>query len=211
MSTEYFDIHAAAWDTPFRVERAKVWADALLREVAPAVDAVVADFGAGTGLLSFLLAPHVAEVIALDNSAGMLAVLQEKCQASAISNIHGRRFDIENEEIGTDICDVFVACMTLHHLREPQRFAHAAWRALRPGGHVVVIDLDSEGGEFHADHAGVHHHGFDRDALAQVFSAAGFEMARFSTVYQIRKASRSGPERDFPLFMLVAAKPAREK
>lgn len=204
-------MNAAGWDTPYRIERSKVWADALLREVAANADTVVADYGAGTGLLSFLLAPHVAEVIALDNSPGMLSVLQEKCRVSGLDNIRGQHFDIENEAIAPEICDVFVSCMVLHHLREPQQFAQAAWRALRPGGQVVVIDLDSEGGEFHEDHTGVYHHGFEREALAGVFAGAGFSAVRFSTVYSIRKTSRSGSERDFPLFMLVANKPYTEK
>lgn len=211
MKPSLFDAKAANWDTPDRVARSQAWADALLREVAPAPDTVVADFGAGTGLLSFALAPYVAKIIALDNSDGMLARLQEKCQASGVANIHGHRFDIENEAIDAGICDIFVACLTLHHLRDTRRFIDAAWRALRPGGQVVVIDLDSEGGEFHEDHTGVYHHGFEREALADVFAGAGFSAARFSTVYSIRKTSRSGSERDFPLFMLVANKPYTEK
>jgi tRNA (cmo5U34)-methyltransferase len=207
MSTHFFDANAANWDIPMRVERAQAIATALLREAAPAHNARVADYGTGTGLLAVALAPHVGEVIALDNSARMLAVLEEKCQASAIPNIHGRRFDIEQDEIDPALCDIFVSSMVLHHLRSPAQYARAAWRALCPGGLSVVIDLDSEAGEFHQDHADVHHHGFERAALDQVFIASGFEPARFSTVFTLRKPGRSGPEREFSLFMMIARKP----
>lgn len=210
MSANSFDAKAAAWDTQDRIERARVWAEAFLREVAPGPDAVVADFGAGTGLLSQVVAPHVGEVIALDSSAGMLAVLQQKCQAGGLENVRCQRFDIETDTLPADLCDVFISCLTLHHLRSPAHYAATACAALKPGGCAVVIDLEEEGGEFHEDHAGVHHHGFSRAVLAQIFANAGFCDIGFQTVYHIRKKSRSGTERDFPLFMMLAYKPAAE-
>ncbi len=210
MSANAFDAKAAAWDTQDRIHRAQVWAETFLREVAPGPDAVVADFGAGTGLLSQAIAPHVGEVIALDSSEGMLAVLQQKCQAGGLENVRYQRFDIETDTLPPGLCDVFISCLTLHHLRSPAHYAATAQAALKPGGCAVVIDLEEEGGEFHEDHAGVHHHGFSRDALAQIFADAGFGDIHFQTVYHIRKKSRSGPERDFPLFMMVACKPAAE-
>ncbi|MBS1155519.1 MAG: Methyltransferase type 11 [Proteobacteria bacterium] len=210
MSTNSFDTKAAAWDTQDRIERARVWAQAFLREVAPGPDAVVADFGTGTGLLSQAVAPHVGEVIALDSSAGMLAVLQQKCQAGGLENVRYQHFDIETDTLQPAMCDVFISCLTLHHLRSIDHYASTALGALKSGGCALVIDLEEEGGEFHEDHAGVHHHGFSRVALEQVFADAGFCAIRFQTVYHIRKKSRSGTERDFPLFMMLAYKPAAE-
>lgn len=208
MKPNYFDMNAAGWDTPFRIERAKKWANALRREVVLKPDAVVADFGAGTGLMSFLLAPHVGRVLALDNSTGMLATLQEKCRQSGMENVFPQHFDIESDVLLPGSCDAFVSCMVLHHLREPAQFAAAAWHALRPGGKVAVIDLDSEGGEFHEDHTGVYHHGFNRADLSQLFIDVGFTAVRLVDVFTIRKKGRSGTERDFPMFMLVAEKNA---
>lgn len=204
MSLSYFDQHAANWDIPRRIERAETIAAAILRTVAPAADAVVADYGTGTGLLAVALAPHVGQVLALDNSAPMLGVLQDKCQRSGIRNIQPTRCDIERDEIAPALCDLFVSNMVLHHLRSPAQYARAAWRALRPGGTAVVVDLDVDDGEFHAADEEVCHPGFDRAALDAIFQAAGFGPARFETVYTMRKAGRSGAERDFSLFMLVA-------
>lgn len=205
-----FDAKAMSWDTTDRVERARIWAKAFLQAVIPDPDAVVVDLGAGTGLLSLEIAPHVREVIALDRSEGMLTVLQQKAQASHLSNVRCQHFDIETDSLPAALCDAFVSCLTLHHLVSPDHYARTVQVALKPGGCAVVIDLDEEGGEFHSDHAGVHHHGFSRDALHKVFERAGFCTISFQTVQHIRKPSRSGGKREFPLFMMLAYKPVSE-
>lgn len=207
MKPSAFDSKAAAWDSADRATRAKVWLAEILREVAPKPDACVIDFGAGTGLLSTGLAAHVGEVIAMDSSQGMLAELQKKCEAGQIGNISYQYLDIEKEAMPLAVCDVLVTCLTLHHLQSPAHFAAAALSALKPGGSLVVIDLEEDGGEFHDNHNGVHHHGFAPASLMSLFAQAGFSEARCVSLPSIRKESRSGGEKDFPLFMLLAKKP----
>ena len=80
MSRDYFNAAAADWDTPQRIERAEKIAEVIRRELRLAPEAVVADYGSGTGLIAAALAPHVARVVALDNAANMLAVLADKSQ-----------------------------------------------------------------------------------------------------------------------------------
>lgn len=53
-------------------------------------DKRVLDFGCGTGLLSEKLAPHVKEVVAVDTSDRMIAVLQDK----ALPNVRALHADI---------------------------------------------------------------------------------------------------------------------
>ena len=206
MSRDYFNAAAAGWDTPERVARAGEMAEAIGRALPLSREAVLADYGSGTGLVAAALAPQVARVVALDNAPNMLARLAEKCRASGIPNIETRVFDIEAETFEAPFCDVFLSSLVLHHLRSPERFARAAWQALRPGGTVAVIDLDCEGGDFHTGQDEVHHHGFEREALAAIFSAAGFTELSCETALTIRKQGRSGVERDFSLFMLKGRK-----
>lgn len=207
MSRDYFNAIAAAWDTPVRVERAREIAAIILRELPLRADTVLADYGCGTGLVAAALAPHVAHIVALDNAANMLSVLSENCQAAGIACIEPRLCDIETESFAEPFCDIFVSSMVLHHLRSPESYARAAWRALRRGGVVAVIDLDPDGGEFHTGGDQVHHHGFDRTALTGVFAEAGFAVPQLRSVLTIRKRGRSGLERDFPVFLLQARKP----
>jgi ubiquinone/menaquinone biosynthesis C-methylase UbiE len=207
MST--FDAKAASWDTPDRIERAQAWAEALLATTSLGQTASIVEFGAGTGLLTLALAPRVKEVFALDSSEGMLARLLEKQQAQGVTNVRTARVDVEETwHVPAASYDCLVSCLTLHHLKSPQDYARTAFETLRPGGFAVVIDLDSEGGEFHSSQPGVHHDGFVRGELGTIFTGAGFESPRFETLPGLRKRSRSGVERDFSLFMLVARKPA---
>ncbi|MCA9579766.1 MAG: class I SAM-dependent methyltransferase [Myxococcales bacterium] len=70
---------APAWDTDPVV---RAYADAawtsLQAHGEPRAGARVLDFGCGTGLLSERIAPHVAEVVAVDASPAMVAVLADK-------------------------------------------------------------------------------------------------------------------------------------
>ena len=207
MKASAFDVKAAAWDSVDRAARARVWLAEILREVSISKQSRVVDFGAGTGLLSTGLAQHAAEVTAMDSSQGMLAELEKKCLAGQVENIRYQFLDIEHDAMPQAICDVFVCCLTLHHLRSPIHFAQAAWQALKPGGWLVVIDLLEEGGEFHENHDGVHHHGFNPTELAALWGEVGFSAPRTLSLPSIRKQSRSGGEKDFPLFMSLAHKP----
>lgn len=206
MSKDYFNAAAAGWDTAERIARARGIAEVILRQVPLARDAVVADYGSGTGLVAATLASHAARVIALDNAENMLAVLADKCRASGITNIETRLCDIEADEFPAAFCDVFISSLVLHHLPSSARYATAAWQALRPGGRAVVIDLDLDDGEFHTGHDKVYHPGFDRAALARIFAAAGFAEPTVATAQTIRKRGRSGVDRDFTLFILQAEK-----
>ncbi len=79
--------------------------------------------------------------------------------------------------------------MTLHHI-EDAAAALAAMRAvLRPGGVVVIADLEAQ---FFADDdpeavvKGVHHrHGFSRDQISALFAAAGLALAVSETPFSI--------------------------
>ncbi len=79
----------------------------------------------------------------------------------------------------------------------------AIFRLLRPGGRIALADLDTEDGSFHAaDAEGIHHHGFDREGLADLVRAAGFTDVGFRTATEVEHESRR-----FPVFLLLARRP----
>jgi SAM-dependent methyltransferase len=75
----------------------------------------VLDVGAGTGRLALPIAKRVKSVIAIDQSQGMLACLQENMEKKGITNIVCVNKRWEDIELGVDIeqHDVVLACHSL--------------------------------------------------------------------------------------------------
>ncbi|MDX9729714.1 MAG: rRNA adenine N-6-methyltransferase family protein, partial [Bacteroidales bacterium] len=77
-----FDIKAAEWDKQqMHRERAETVAAAIVREIPLEKTMSAMEFGAGTGLLSFMLKNYLREITLIDNSEGMVKVLNEKLKA----------------------------------------------------------------------------------------------------------------------------------
>lgn len=198
-----FDERAPDWDTPERRERAEQVAAAVRAGVPLRADARLIDIGAGTGLLGLALLADVGEVVLAEPSAGMLAVAQDKIAAMGDSRVSAVRFDLTADPPPGESFDLAVSLLVLHHLEDTPAALAAIYRLLRPGGWIALADLDTEDGSFHdADAEGIHHHGFDRDALAVMARAAGFVDVGYRTATEVEHESRR-----FPVFLLVARRP----
>lgn len=104
---------------------------------------VVLEIGAGTGRNFPYLVEAVGPagaVIAVDASAGMLAEARKLVQREGWSNVELVRADASRLEIDRDIDGVLFS-LSYSALPEPRPALAAAWRRLRPGARVVVMDL----------------------------------------------------------------------
>ena len=72
-------------------------------------DKRVLDFGCGTGLLSGKLAPHVQEVVAVDTSDRMIAVLQDKA-LPGVRALHADILDSSTREAGDGLTGFDLIC-----------------------------------------------------------------------------------------------------
>lgn len=121
----HFDTGAREWDQrPTSLQLAAV-PPRLLAQVPFATTDRVLDFGAGTGLLATAIAPHVAQVTALDSSGPMLQVLREKGFAN-ITTLQQDIFDGLPERY-----DAIVSCMAMHHVPDTRARWSGACAALR--------------------------------------------------------------------------------
>jgi ubiquinone/menaquinone biosynthesis C-methylase UbiE len=198
-----FDERARDWDTPERRQRADEVAAAIRASVPLAPSTRLIDIGAGTGLLGLALAGDVGEVILAEPSTGMLEVVREKLEAAGPSNVGAIRFDLIADPAPAEPFDLAVSLLVLHHLEDTAGALGAILRLLRPGGRLALADLDAEDGSFHdADAEGIHHRGFDRDALAGLALAAGFTDVELRTATEIEHDAGR-----FPVFLLLARRP----
>lgn len=156
-------------------------AEALLL-LMPPLD--IADLGAGEGAFSQLLARRARRVIAVDNSPRMIEVARDLALRSGLANIEFRVGDLETPPIPDASVDLAFFSQSLHHALHPRRAVDAAWRILRPGGRIAVLDLKrhsfEEARELYADHW----LGFAEAELEAFLAAAGFRDVQVSTVHR---------------------------
>ena len=195
----HFDTAARDWDQrPMSLQLAAV-PERLLAQLPLQASDHVLDFGAGTGLLSVPIAPKVAQVTALDMSAAMLQVLDEK----GFANITPLQQDIFAGLPGQ--YHAVVSCMALHHVADTAALLRAFAAALHPGGRIALVDLYQEDGSFHGDNQakGVQHFGFAPEALQALAEQAGLMDIAFSEILRLQHSNGRG----YPLFLMTGRKP----
>src|SRR5437588_1797970 len=135
----YFNQIAGRFDRSYGPGRSwQAFGQMLLRTIPPLV---VADLGAGEGLLSELLARRARKVIAVDNSEKIVAFGAAKARKNGIKNLEFRLGDLEEPPIEPQSVDLVILSQALHHAKDPARAIAAAHRILRPGGQMMILDL----------------------------------------------------------------------
>jgi SAM-dependent methyltransferase len=112
----------------------------LALRLTPAID--IADLGAGEGLVSQLLAHRARSVACIDNSPRMVEVGTELAKKNGLVNLTYQLGDIENVPLAEKSVDLAILSQALHHAQHPQVAVDEAFRILRPGGQVLILDLN---------------------------------------------------------------------
>lgn len=196
----YFDELAGKFGRQYVPGRSwKGLAETLLRLMPPMV---VADLGAGEGTFSQLLAQRAKQVIAVDNSEKMVEYGSQLARDHGLSNIEYRAGDLEALPVEDGTVDLAFFSQSLHHAQHPERAVAEAFRILRPGGRIAVLDLlkhhMEEARELYADQW----LGFSEVELAGFLKTAGFAGVQTSVVHREEQAPH------FQTLMAVGDKPA---
>ena len=107
---------------------------------------LAADIGAGTGFVTEGLLEKGLRVIAVDQSEEMLNQMKEKFMHS--NAIDFRQGDAEKLPVEDNSIDYVIANMYLHHVENPLNAIKEMVRILKPGGKLVITDLDEHTHEF---------------------------------------------------------------
>jgi ubiquinone/menaquinone biosynthesis C-methylase UbiE len=202
-----FDAGAATWDeNPYRVRLAEDVSRALQEKIPLTPEMDVLEVGCGTGLLTLLLQPRARSITGIDSSAGMLDVLRSKIKDKGLTNVTTRLMDLETGEEWEGTFDLVVSSMTLHHIDNIPRLFYHFSSVVKPGGYLVVADLDKEGGKFHRHGEIVPHAGFDRGLMKKEFERAGFCNVRNCTAAMPVKPDSCGDLRCFTVFLMTGKK-----
>ncbi len=139
VSEQYFNLIAGRLGRNYCPGRSWEAIGRLALRLTPPI--VVADLGAGEGLLSQLLARNARQVWCIDNSPAMVAVGTELARKNDLANLAYKLGDIEQVPLGDGSVDLAILSQALHHAQHPQRAVEEAFRILRPGGQILVLDL----------------------------------------------------------------------
>jgi len=176
----------------------KALAETLLKLMPPLE---IADLGAGEGTFSQLLAQRAKKVIAIDSSEKMVEFGARVAKENSFKNLEYRLGDIEDPPIDDASVDVAFFSQSLHHAVKPERALQSAFRILRPGGRVVVLDLlkhqFEDAKELYADLW----LGFSELELSQFLKRSGFIKIDPAVVDR----EKSSP--NFQTLMVIAEKP----
>jgi len=207
MSASFNNAVAHTWDEdPRRVAVAAAIAAKMLGALHLTQQTTLLDYGAGTGLVSLALAPHVGRLIAVDEADAMLDILRAKLADADPGNLEVRHWSAGQDSSGFPTLDVITGSMVLHHVEDISAAAAVFHGLLRPGGVVAFADLDLDDGRFHGKEMHTFHPGFDRKWLRAVFEQAGFTSATFQEAHQVTKKFDGGGERTFSIFLMTAVR-----
>lgn len=176
----YFNQVAGRFDRAYGPGRSwQAFGQLLLRVLPPLV---VADLGAGEGLVSELLARRCRRVIAVDNSARIVEFGAAKAKKNGLKNLEFRLGDLQDPPVEEQSVDLVVLSQALHHAEEPARALQGAYRILKPGGQVMILDLQEHGFEEARELYGDRWLGFAESDLHRWLEKAGFKHIEISVV-----------------------------
>jgi ArsR family transcriptional regulator len=148
----------------------------------------VADLGAGEGTLSQLLAPRAKKVIAIDSSEKMVEFGEEQARKHGTKNVEFRLGDIEEPPIAANSIDLALLSQALHHAAHPERAIAAAFRILKKGGRIAILDLLAHGFEEARKLYADTWLGFSEAELHRLLTDAGFTEIEISVVARESKS-----------------------
>jgi len=171
-----------------------------LLHLTPRIDIV--DLGAGEGVLAQLLARRARQVHCIDNSPRMVEVGAQLAKEHGIENLHYTLGDIEDVPLADASVDLALLSQALHHAEHPRRALAEAFRILRPGGQLIVLDLNEhtfeKARELYADRW----LGFTSNRLYGWLREVGFQQVTVETVV------REEREPFFETLLAVGSKPS---
>lgn len=153
----------------------------------------VADLGCGPGDVAALLAPQVQHVYAVDHNDRMLAACSARL--ADVANAEVVNADLAELPLGDGSVDAAMLMLVLHTIEAPAEVLSEAARIIRPGGVVVVLDMQRHSREGYRRQMGHVHLGFAQEELTDLAETSGLQLAAYRPLPAVEAAQ--GP----PLFI----------
>jgi len=198
-NTDKFEMIANIYDTPERIQIAKVASDAIREYLVDAKGKNAIDFGCGTGLVGMNLLSDFNSILFLDTSQNMVHQVEQKISDFNIMNADTLCFDFEKESPSELHADYIFMAQVLLHIKDFQSVLLKLYEVLNPGGHLLIVDF-IKNKDIVSDMV---HNGFDLEDLTGILAKIGYRDIQSKTVYT---GSKIFMGQDASIFILNAKK-----
>ncbi len=199
----YFDELAGRFGRDYVPGRSWKGLAEMLLKLLPPLE--IADLGAGEATVSLLLAQRAARVIAVDSSPKMVEYGTEVARRNGVTNLEYRHGDLEALPVTDGEVDLAMLHQSLHHALHPVKALEEAFRIVRPGGRIVVMDLHKHRFEEARDMYADVWLGFSQVELTDMLRRSGFTDVEVSAVHREEEAPH------FETLLAIGQKPVTLK
>ena len=137
----------------------------------------VADLGCGTGQVVAQLAQNVKNVIGVDRNVAMLEAAKKRLQK--YKNVQLYQTQIEDLPIKDNTCNAAIMMLVLSYLQEPIAALKQAHRIIKPGGSIIIVDLQKHTRDDFREETGQVWLGFEKNKIQQHLKDAGLELTHY--------------------------------
>ncbi len=198
-NTDKFEQIADIYDTPERIQIAKVSSEAIREYLADTGAKNAIDFGCGTGLVGMDLLTEFQSVLFLDTSQNMIDQVKRKITDSNIQNADTLFFDFEKDSLSDLHADYIFMAQVLLHIKDFKPVLSRLYDVLNPEGHLIIVDFNKND-EIDSD---LVHNGFDQVTLTTTMTEIGYRDIQSETFYA---GSKIFMGRDATMFILDSQK-----
>jgi ubiquinone/menaquinone biosynthesis C-methylase UbiE len=164
---------------------------------------IALEFGAGTGIASFLLKDYLKDITLMDSSSEMVRVMNEKIKTTKVKNLKTLNFDLEQADYSVGQFDLIFTQMVLHHVVDVENILKKFFKLLNPEGYLAIADLYPEDGSFHGE-GFTGHKGFDIEDLSNQVIKQGFTNISHRKCFVINRKISETKSKQFDVFLLIA-------
>jgi ubiquinone/menaquinone biosynthesis C-methylase UbiE len=199
-----FDLKASVWDqNQMHWDRSLAITNEIKRLIPLNNEMRALEYGAGTGISSFLLKDSLKEITLMDNSAEMIRITKEKIASNAVKNLKALRFDLEHEQYDMGEFELIFTQMVLHHVSDIDSIIGKFRKLLTKGGFLAIADLYEEDGSFHGE-GFTGHYGFNIESLSEIIKKHSFGDVVHKTCFVIDRKISETENKQFEVFLVIA-------
>jgi predicted methyltransferase len=170
----------------------------------------IADVGAGEGFYTIRIARAVApggRVAAVDVDEKVLDTLRKQLATDNIDNVDVILGAFDDPKLASGNFDSVLVYNTYHEMTEHEAMRRAMFAALKPGGHLVIVEAIHENIRNATREAQVKEHEIAAEYVAQELTATGFQIIETRTDFLPFR----DPKHKGGFWLMVARKPSLQE